>query len=90
MGASPEPRPAPRAKGAVAVARRDSARKKPLPDGLRKENSLKRRAEREREREREREAEAKLDVPADGGATAREGRPFTVSNVGNNGRIYLR
>jgi hypothetical protein len=28
----------------------------------------------------------KWDVPSDG----REGRQFTVGNVGNNGRIYLR
>ena len=85
MGGSPETKvalaPAPRSKG--VVHRLDSARKKkPLQDGLRKENSLKRRAKREEE--------AKYDVHADGGPVGREGRHFTVSNVGNNGRIYLR
>jgi hypothetical protein len=32
----------------------------------------------------------KPDIAADGGSAGREGRQFTVSNVGNNGRIYLR
>ena len=30
------------------------------------------------------------DVAPDGNAGSREGRQFTVANVGNNGRIYLR
>lgn len=30
------------------------------------------------------------DITPDGGSAGREGRQFTVSNVGNNGRIYLR
>jgi hypothetical protein len=30
------------------------------------------------------------DIAPDGGSAGREGRHFTVSNVGNNGRIYLR
>jgi hypothetical protein len=30
------------------------------------------------------------DVAPDGGSAGREGRQFTVGNVGNNGRIYLR
>ena len=59
-----------------------SARKRPLQDGLSKESSLKRRAKRE--------GDATYEAPADSGAAAREGRPFTVSNVGNNGKIYLR
>ncbi|UNI19884.1 Guanine nucleotide exchange factor lte1 [Purpureocillium takamizusanense] len=38
-----------------------------------------------------REAEAdKDDVAPDGSSAGREGRQFTVANVGNNGRIYLR
>jgi hypothetical protein len=32
----------------------------------------------------------KLDITPDGGSGGREGRQFTVANVGNNGRIYLR
>lgn len=30
------------------------------------------------------------DIVPDGGSAGREGRQFTVGNVGNNGRIYLR
>lgn len=30
------------------------------------------------------------DIAPDGNAGSREGRQFTVANVGNNGRIYLR
>src|SRR3569833_338276 len=30
------------------------------------------------------------DITPDGGSAGREGRQFTVANVGNNGRIYLR
>jgi hypothetical protein len=74
--------PAPRAK--VAVNRSpDAARKKPLQDGLRKENSMNRRAQRDAE-------DAKHEISLDGGAAGRGGRHFTVSNVGNNGKIYLR
>lgn len=32
----------------------------------------------------------KSDITPDGGSAGREGRQFAVSNVGNNGRIYLR
>jgi hypothetical protein len=32
----------------------------------------------------------KWDVAPDGGSAGREGRQFTVANVGNNGKIYLR
>ncbi|KAI9158608.1 Guanine nucleotide exchange factor LTE1 [Paramyrothecium foliicola] len=32
----------------------------------------------------------RADVPSDGIAAGREARQFTVANVGNNGRIYLR
>lgn len=32
----------------------------------------------------------KWDITPDGGSAGREGRQFTVGNVGNNGRIYLR
>ena len=38
-----------------------------------------------------RDAEAeRWEVAPDGGSAGREGRQFTVANVGNNGRIYLR
>ncbi|KAI1860820.1 uncharacterized protein JN550_011282 [Neoarthrinium moseri] len=32
----------------------------------------------------------KWDIAPDGGSAGREGRQFTVANVGNNGKIYLR
>jgi hypothetical protein len=36
------------------------------------------------------EGELNVDITPDGGSAGREGRQFTVANVGNNGRIYLR
>ncbi|RGP64167.1 hypothetical protein FLONG3_9630 [Fusarium longipes] len=33
---------------------------------------------------------ARWEITPDGGSAGREGRQFTVANVGNNGRIYLR
>ena len=30
------------------------------------------------------------DITPDGGSAGREGREFTVANVGNNGQMYLR
>ncbi|CAM1509055.1 Fc.00g027940.m01.CDS01 [Cosmosporella sp. VM-42] len=41
-------------------------------------------------KESEAEGSNKWDITPDGGSAGREGRQFTVSNVGNNGRIYLR
>lgn len=32
----------------------------------------------------------KWDITPDGGSAGREGRQFTVANVGNNGKIFLR
>jgi hypothetical protein len=32
----------------------------------------------------------KWDIAPDGGSAGREGRQFTVANVGNNGKIFLR
>jgi hypothetical protein len=58
-------------------------RKRQVQEGLRKENSISRRAKREAE-------DVKYDITPDGGSAGREGRQFTVANVGNNGRIYLR
>lgn len=81
IGDLPEKKPAlapsPRFKGGM-MGRADSARHRPLQDGLRRENSAKQRGK---------EGDSKYEASADGG---REGRPFTVANVGNNGRIYLR
>jgi hypothetical protein len=75
--------PAPRSK-AMGRQSPDLVRKKQLQEGLRKENSVSRRAKREAE-------DGKLnDLTPDGGSAGREGRQFTVANVGNNGRIYLR
>lgn len=34
--------------------------------------------------------QSKRDTPTEGTAGGREGRQFTVANVGNNGMIYLR
>jgi hypothetical protein len=34
--------------------------------------------------------QARWEIAPDGGSAGREGRQFTVANVGNNGRIYLR
>ena len=71
--------PAPRSKARSP----DFARKKQVQDGLRKEASVYRRAKREAE-------DLKFGMTPDGGSAGREGRQFTVANVGNNGRIYLR
>ncbi|KAG9241024.1 hypothetical protein BJ878DRAFT_522787 [Calycina marina] len=60
----------------------ESARKK-QPEGYRKEGTVFRRANREAE-------DLKHEIAPDGGSAGREGRQFTVANVGNNGRIYLR
>ncbi|CZT45936.1 related to LTE1 protein [Rhynchosporium secalis] len=57
--------------------------KKQLQEGLRKQNSMNRRAQREAE-------DMKSGITPDGGSAGREGRQFTVAKVGNNGKIYLR
>jgi hypothetical protein len=75
------PAPPSRAMGKTSP---DLVRKKQLQEGLRKENSVSRRAKREAE-------DGKVnDIAPDGASAGREGRQFTVANVGNNGRIYLR
>ncbi|CAG8960643.1 hypothetical protein HYFRA_00013521 [Hymenoscyphus fraxineus] len=76
--------PAPRAK-TIGKKSSDLAKKKQLQEGLRKENSVNRRAKREAE-----DGKLHHDIVPDGGSAGREGRQFTVANVGNNGRIYLR
>jgi hypothetical protein len=58
-------------------------RRKQVQEGLRKENSVHRREKKDVEN-------VKYDITPDGGSAGREGRQFTVANVGNNGRIYLR
>jgi len=35
-------------------------------------------------------SDEKVDITPDGSSGGRDGRQFTVANVGNNGRIYLR
>lgn len=35
-------------------------------------------------------ADDKFEIAPDGASAGRDGRQFTVANVGNNGRIYLR
>lgn len=74
--------PAPRSK---AMGRRslELIKKRQKQDGLRHENSAIRRARRDAE-------DGKFNMTPDGGSAGREGRQFTVANVGNNGRIYLR
>ncbi|KAI9046608.1 hypothetical protein LZ554_009351 [Drepanopeziza brunnea f. sp. 'monogermtubi'] len=61
----------------------ERAKKKQLEEGLRKENSLNRRAKREAE-------DTRFEITPDGSSAGREGRQFTVAKVGNNGKIYLR
>ena len=74
--------PAPPRK-AIGTRSPELIKKRQMQEGLRKENSLNRRAKREAE-------DVKYDITPDGGSAGREGRQFTVANVGNNGRIYLR
>ncbi|KUJ15298.1 ras GEF [Mollisia scopiformis] len=74
--------PAPKPK-AIGTRSSDLMKKKQLQDGLRKENSVNRRARRDAE-------DMRYDVTPDGGSAGREGRQFTVAKVGNNGKIYLR
>jgi hypothetical protein len=74
--------PAPRSKMAEKQSP-DLTRKKQLQEGLRQENSINRRARKEAE-------DGRTDIAPDGSSAGREGRQFTVANVGGNGRIYLR
>lgn len=74
--------PAPRTRP-TGTSSPELMRKKQLQEGLRKENSINRRARREAE-------DMKIDITPDGGSAGREGRQFTVAKVGNNGKIYLR
>jgi hypothetical protein len=74
--------PAPRSKTPGSQSP-ELMKKKQLQEGVRKENSVNRRARREAE-------DLKHDIAPDGGSAGREGRQFTVAKVGNNGKIYLR
>lgn len=58
-------------------------KKRPVQEGLQPENDVNRWTKREVE-------DGKPDIAPDGGSAGREGRHFTVANVGNNGKIYLR
>jgi len=75
--------PAPAPWKAAGTRSPELIKKRQMQEGLRKENSVNRRAKREVE-------DVKYDIAPDGGSAGREGRQFTVANVGNNGRIYLR
>lgn len=79
-GAAASPAPPPKAAGTRSP---DLIKKRQMQEGLRKENSVNRRAKREAE-------DVKYDITPDGSSAGREGRQFTVAKVGNNGRIYLR
>ncbi|KAN0090356.1 hypothetical protein V8E51_018935 [Hyaloscypha variabilis] len=74
--------PAPRSK-AIGNRSPELTKKKQVQEGLRKENSINRRARRDAD-------DLKFDITPDGGSAGREGRQFTVGKVGNNGKIYLR
>lgn len=80
IGAALSPAPPPNASGTRST---ELIRKRQMQEGLRKENSVNRRAKREAE-------DVKYEITPDGSSAGREGRQFTVANVGNNGRIYLR
>ncbi|KAG8417673.1 Guanine nucleotide exchange factor lte1 [Metarhizium acridum] len=67
---------------ARAITRGGSTASKPLvPLSERRSQEEKKQTEAETDR---------WDIAPDGGSAGREGRQFTVANVGNNGRIYLR
>ncbi|KFG79416.1 putative LTE1 protein [Metarhizium anisopliae] len=67
---------------ARAITRGGSTASKPLvPFSERRSQEEKKQTEAETDR---------WDIAPDGGSAGREGRQFTVANVGNNGRIYLR
>lgn len=69
-----------------AITRGNSTNEKPLlPLSERRSNEEKQHSRDRRETETD-----KWEVTPDGSSAGREGRQFTVSNVGNNGRIYLR
>ncbi|KAK7921242.1 hypothetical protein PG985_009264 [Apiospora marii] len=83
------PRPMDRVvdKGAKAVARLSPVNKsKPiLPATERRSGGDEARPMTKREAD-----QGKWDIAPDGGSAGREGRQFTVANVGNNGKIFLR
>jgi len=75
--------------GAVAALGRKPSEKSTARD---RQNSL-RRVKNSTDMLRERSlhrTQSKRDAPPDSTAGGREGRQFTVANVGNNGMIYLR
>lgn len=58
-------------------------RKRQVQDGVQHDDHALRNKKSEAE-------DGKFNITPDGGSAGREGRQFTVSKVGNNGRIYLR
>jgi hypothetical protein len=74
--------PVPRAKAGGSLSP-EGYRKRPIQDGLREEDMAYRRAKTS-------VGEVRVDIVPDSTSASREGRQFAVSNVGNNGRIYLR
>ena len=68
------------------VVRRKSTEK---PE-LRGRQNSQRHVKNSKELLRQRSTKRVKDVGPDGTTGAREGRQFTVANVGNNGKIYLR
>jgi hypothetical protein len=74
--------PAPRSKVAGRISP-EMNRKPRLQDDVRQENSAGTRGKGSRD-------EGKFNIAPDGTSAGREGRQFTVANVGNNGKIYLR
>ncbi|KZL83181.1 hypothetical protein CI238_04551 [Colletotrichum incanum] len=67
--------PAPSTKPIVPAAERMSEERNQIPTRRMRANSS---------------ADDKFEIAPDGSSAGREGRQFTVANVGNNGRIYLR
>lgn len=65
------------AKPLVPLSERRSHQRKPTPRTLKDSDS-------------DHQGSPRWDITPDGGSAGREGRQFTVANVGNNGRIYLR
>lgn len=75
------------------TARRPSTRKVPSPKMKPLLPVLERKSQEEKgtaRRMRNHSDAERSDITPDGSSAGREGRQFTVANVGNNGRIYLR
>lgn len=76
-----------------AIAKKASAHTAPSPQTKPLLPVMERKSQEEKaavRRQRNNSDAEKWDITPDGGSAGREGRQFTVGNVGNNGRIYLR